>query len=45
LGVENCGTLCRIVKAELINRDGYAKNVTATLELFVGKDRTARIGS
>ena len=39
LDVEECGTLCRMVKAELINRDGYAKNVTATLELFVGNDR------
>ena len=32
-------TLCRIVKVELTDRDGYAKNVIATLELFVGKDR------
>ncbi len=39
LGVEECGTLCRIVRARLVNRDGYAKNVTATLELFVGNDK------
>jgi len=27
------------VTTKLIDRDGYAKNVTATLELFVRKDR------
>ena len=39
LGVKECGALCRTVKAELVNRDGDARNVTAILELFVGRDR------
>ncbi|RLI74429.1 hypothetical protein DRP04_14670 [Archaeoglobales archaeon] len=39
INVRESGALSRVVTARLVNKDGYAKDVKVTLELFVDKDR------